>query len=58
MKIGDKVYVVGNSGALVVEETIKDIYVINGVTIYDTGWTTFDERAIGNDILLDAPKEE
>ena len=56
MKIGDKIYVIGNSGALIVEETVKDIYTINGVTIYDTGWTAFDERAIGNSIFLDIPK--
>lgn len=54
MKIGDKIYAIGNSGTLIVEEIIKKIYTVNDVTIYDTGkrGIAFDETAIGENIFL------
>ncbi len=58
MKIGDKVYEIGNSGTLIVEGIIKRIYTVNNITIYDTGkgGIAFDERAIGKSVFL--TKEE
>lgn len=58
MKIGDKIYEIGNGGEFIVEEIIKKIYIVNDVTLYDTititgkSGITFDERAIGKSIFL------
>ena len=64
MKIGDKVYEIGNSGTLIVEETISDIYIVNGVTIYDTkrqngaNGISFDDRAIEQSVFLTKKRAE
>lgn len=58
MKIGDKIYEIGNSGTIIVKSVIDRIYTISGVTIYDTKFkdgtngVSFDKRAIGESIFL------
>ena len=55
-KVGDKVY--QTDGIRIYESTIREIEINSAMTVYCTEDTVFDERAIGNSILLTREEAE